>query len=314
MATAGRRRRPGTAEPPEEARGRLPRKLLALYDQHRPFRQALRRLADEHLEAVAELVAERIDLEFGPARGRAASSPAVAAYVAALEGFAERWGLARLPDGQGLDALHAWCLLTHASGGAGGLAFGVGHLVSSLPAGVDTIVRLGDFVDLWDPDEEPLTDHEIPIPDRDAGLVDSSDQPVPLGALYGWRMHQRVEGAKTRLREAAERAKGWPLTPDEAASLEAQLARIEAESAAVGHVHPDTAPEEGAHLRWAFLRLAPAGPGGQPMGVWQIALAEGADEKTVRNATDRLRRRLGIDRFPKVPRKPEHGPRSKPRR
>ena len=313
--SGAKRRRPGVAESPEEARGRLTRKLFALYDGHRPFREALRRLAGDHREALADLTAAvGIDLEFGSARNRAAASPPVAAYVAALERFAEQWGLARLPDGQGLDALHAWCLLYRANGGEGGPAFGAGHLVSSLPAGVDTVVRLGDFVDRWDPDEEPLTDHEVPIPDRDTGLIDPRGRPVPLRALYGWRMHQRVTGAKTRLRKAAERAKDRPLTPDEAASLESQLARIEAEAAEVGHVRADTASAEDTHLRWTFRRLAPEGGDGPPLGVWQIAAKEGADEKTVRNATDRLRKRLGIDRFPKAPRNDERGPRSEPSR
>ena len=88
MATAGRRRRPGTAESPEEARGRLTRKLLALYDRHRPFRDALRRLADEHRGALADLAAIGIDLAFGSARSRATSSPAVVAYVTPVDGLA----------------------------------------------------------------------------------------------------------------------------------------------------------------------------------------------------------------------------------
>ena len=52
----------------------MTRKFLALYEGYRSFWDALRRFADEHREALA-------------------------AYVVALERFAERRGPSRLPDG-----------------------------------------------------------------------------------------------------------------------------------------------------------------------------------------------------------------------
>ncbi len=314
ITTAGRRRRAGAAESPEEARGRLTRKLFALYDQHRPFRNALQRLADEHREALADLAASGIDFAFGSARIRAATSPAVTHYVDALEQFAKHWGLSCLPDNQGLNALHAWCLLSHANRDSGGIAFGAGHLVSSLVAGVDTTVWLGDFIAQWDPEEAALADQLLPVPEH--LLAEIGHHPgLRLRTVRGQRgWYVPAEGARTRIRKAASEAKGARLTPQEQGLLDQQLARIEAEFAAVRHRHPDTAPHEDTHLRWAFLRLAPVGRGRRPLGVWQIALAAGADEKTVRNATDRLRKRLGIARFPSSSRKPERGPRSKPSR
>ncbi len=101
------------------------------------------------------------------------------------------------------------------------------------------------------------------------------------------------------------------MTPQEKGELDEELERIETAFAEVGHVQPDTTPEEDTHLRWTFLRLAPIHPGSEPLGVWQIALAEETREKTIRNETVKLRKQLGIERFPKAPRKPEYGPRSK---
>ncbi len=207
IATPGRRRRSGAAESPEEAQGRLTRKLFALYDQHLPFRDALHRLADEHREAIAGLAAIGIDLAFGSARTGAADCPAVAHYVAALERFAKHWGLSCLPEDQGLDALHAWCLLSHANRNSAGTAFGVGHLVSSLVAGVDTAVRLGDFVDSWDPGAESLGDQLLPVPAH--LLVEVGHHPsLRLRTVKGRQdWYIPVEGARTRVRRPRRRRK-----------------------------------------------------------------------------------------------------------
>ncbi len=368
--SGAKRRRPGAAESPEEARGRLIRKLFAHYDGHAPFRDALRQLADQHREAVAACAPRPVLTPDGgpvlevswdtgkPMSGRpvrsipswemvradlAAAVPGVPAYVAALERFAARWGLDQLgivplpepavgppdwwptdrpfpsahrpyPDQPterpGLEALHAWCLLYLANGGDAGTPFGLGHLVSSLAARVNTTVRLGDFIAQWDPEEAPLADQLLPVPEH--LLAEIGHHPgLRLRTVRGQRgWYVPAEGARTRIRKAASEAKGARLTPQEQGLLDQQLARIEAEFAAAEHVHPDTAPEEDTHLRWVFQRLAPVGRGGRPLGVWQIALSEGADEKTIRNETDRLRKRLGVARFPSSPRKPEHGPRS----
>lgn len=271
----------------------------------------MRRLADEHREALADVAAVGLGLAFGPARTRAAASLSVTPYITALEQFAKHWGLSRLPDNQGLDALHAWCLLSHANHDSGGIAFGAGHLVSSLAAGVDITVRLGDFVDRWDPEEEPLANQLLPVPER--LLVAVRHHPsLRLRSVKGRRAwYVPAEGARTRIRKAAEEAKGRRLTPEEKGLLDEELERIETAFTTVGHVQPDTTPEEDTHLRWTFRRLVPAGGEGGPHGVWQIALAEKVRVKTVRNETDKLRKHLGIERFPQAPRKPEYGPRSK---
>ncbi len=191
------------------------------------------------------------------------------------------------------------------------MAFGVGHLVSTVAAGIDTTVRLGDFVDSWDPGAESLGDQLIPVPAH--LLVEVGHHPSlrvrTVKGQLAW--YVPVEGARTRIQKAEEHAKGRRLTRQEKVLLNEELERIETAFAEVGHVQPDTTPEEDTHLRWTFLRLAPMHLGGEPLGVWQIALAEKAREKTIRNETVKLRKHLGIERFPKAPRKPEYGPRSK---
>lgn len=349
MATAGRRRGTGTAEPPEVARGRLTRKLFAIYDQYPRFRMDLRRLADGHRAAIAACAPRETRspsgepileiswtgeplpgqpvftmLSLDQAQFQAADDPSLAAYVEALDAFAAKWGLDRLgavslsksPYGEpwsvrpGVEAVHDWCIAAHGAGPAG-LSFGFGHLISSSVAEVDTTVRLGDFVARWDPEDESLTDHGLPVPER--LRTDLSHNPAMRVLTIRRRQEWRLtgDGAKTRIKKAAEKAKGRRLTPQETTELDEQLARIEAAFASAGRVTSDTAPAEDLHLRWTFRRLAPVGRDGRPQGVWEIALDAGADEKTIRNETDKMRRRLGVDRFPTAPRKPEHGPRSK---
>jgi len=251
----------------------------------------------------------------------------LADYIAALDALVAWWGLDRLgvvplpmphapepsDERPGPEAVHAWCVLCHDRVGAA-VAFGAGHLISSLATGVDTAVRLGDFSARWDPEDESRTDRDVPVPEH--LLAEVGRHPAVRLRLVGGRLGSFVptDGARTRIRRAAEVAKSRRLTSREADQLDEQLGRIEAGFETAGRVHPDTAPAEDRHLRWTFLRLVPAGRDGRPRSPWQIAPADRAGEKTVRNETDKMRMRLGIDRFPPGARRPERAPRSKPRR
>ena len=113
------------------------------------------------------------------------------------------------PKRPGLDALHVWCVLCHVTGDGTGLAFGGGHTIRALPSGVNTTIRIGDFVDRWDPEEEPLTDHEIPMPDRDTGLIDQPRHSIRLRALYGWRMHRGSKGRRRGFRTVPQYAEAF---------------------------------------------------------------------------------------------------------
>jgi hypothetical protein len=320
-----KRRQPGAhVESPEEAQGRLTRKLFTVYNQYSPFREQLRIFSTTHASALERMEAiGRRDLSFGTAQTHAGTAPLIAQYVDSLKAIANHWGLDRLSDDQGLDALHAWCQLFWAKDGDDtGLAFGAGHTICSTDSGADTSVTVGGHTDHWRIDDEPRDDQEVLVPEdriQRIGLPPSARARIINGQT---RWVIPIEGARTRIQTAAEKTIGRRLTAAECSAIDEQLTRIEAEAAAVAYVHPDTAPREDTHLKWLFQRLAPVGNDGKPLGVWKIAQNEqlAADlsddpvtEKTIRNETDALRRQLGIKGFPKAPRKPEPTRRSKSR-
>jgi hypothetical protein len=219
-----------------------------------------------------------------------------------------------LPDDQGTNAIHAWCQWFYRFTGWGQgtdlLPFGVGHMIESIPAGIDTTIRLGDFVGAWR-DDEPLTDSKTAIDDRYTGMQTRDGTRVHLRDLHRNRMYMRIEGAHTRLQREAEKHFGRQLTEAEQISLADQLIKIEAELEAQAVETPDTSSAEDSHIWWTFRRLAPV-CNGHPCPVREIGTdASSVTENQVRNATDQIRRLLGISAFPKTPRKKESSPRSR---
>jgi hypothetical protein len=310
MDSIAKRRQPGgLAHSPEAWRGKVTRDLFAEYAKHDNFRDELRRLASDHRAALAELAPIR-GHTFAWIASLPTPSDAVASYIAAIRLIADLWGLDRIgevplsnddTDRPGLDALHAWAELAYHDPDEDGASFGFGHVVSSLAPGCDRAIRIDDLVDSWDPEEEPRSDAEEPIPSEAIRLVAPSkpETRIYLRDLYGGRAYRYFKGARSRLARVLPKGTKVQL-------LDSELNRIQAEYEALGYRFPDTR-HDGTYrkyLLWTFKRLALYRP------VSRIATEDGIPDQTtyVYRQLNIMKDVLGIRAFPLADRKDYDGP------
>jgi len=198
------------------------------------------------------------------------------AFAHDLAAFSERWGLDRLPDYQGTNAVLDWCSLRSRnrrvradwfiSGfGAGGGMPSIGEVVKCEMfqiAGPN-----GETIWVRDEERKPLI------------RVNLTDE---------WPIYNETrEAAKKRLLARC------------AETIDAELSRIRREADtmrdATGQpliTFPTTKPQRSAHLNWLYQRMAYR----RPCRV--IAKNEYVDEPTVRNPTDSIKSELGIAEIP----------------
>jgi hypothetical protein len=328
VARSDRRRRHGVMQSPEEERRDILTDFLRLYATHpaaSPFRAELQSMLHDHRQALAKIsVAYGFGQTLAYLEHQAEPSSDVVRLVSAIRDIAHRWGLSLLDarpldpsfdfpgqprDEPVVDVILRWLELQYLELASGnppddGRAFGFGLLMPSPTAGVDPTVQLGPIQDQWIADEEPRTSYEVPIPDDDI-VLPLTGRSIPRRAWFRWRMHLAFEGARERLRSLQGRA--VPLQ-----AIDAELDRIEAAYEAAGFTYRDTEPQYRRNLWWTFQRLAPVGDDNRPVPARKIANDAGTTEKYVRERLAIMQRRLGIDRFPDAPRRPEVH--SRPRR
>lgn len=281
------RRGGSAAVTPEGVRGALRRALLGHYDHDAEFTDALEQLWVEHASGLAltanwrttpplywidepsraavQAAFEYLFAEPGVASPEQAAIwtnqyESVAAYLDALSGLAQRFGLDHLGD-EGIDTLHAWCNCRHENGAHWAAAhFSHGYQKFG------PVPEVGE-VSEYDLGEQDLDGHRIRLIWRDV---------TPVIRIDG---HEVIFDPTLRRRSYAfARLRKW-LGKRHEPEIRAELDRLEADAEAAGAKAYDTRPNVARDIEWLFWHLRHRdGPG-------DVAKRAGLDEDAVPKIT-----------------------------
>jgi len=202
------------------------------------------------------------------------------AFAHDLTAFSERWGLDRLPDHQGTNAVLDWCSFRSRNHRARADWFISGFGAGGGMPSIGEVVKCEMF--------------EITGPDGETYWVrDEERKPlIRVNITDEWPIYREPrEAAKKRLLARCAEA------------IDAEQSRIRQEADALRDtngqpliIFPTTKPQRAAHLNWLYQRLAYRRP--CRIIADNETDSKYVDEPTIRNATDNMKRELGIADLP----------------
>lgn len=264
MTNVPKRRRPQIATRVDDRQQEAILRLLRCYDGDPRFAGAVAALIQRHGDAL-DWIAKQDWKDNWSAIAARATCPDLAAYQNDAMALADDWGLARFPESRGLTALHRGALdRIRYAGPVPGL--GRGLMWVGFCDAPDGAVHI-ELTDYWDPEDEPIGERTVRVPER-------------LLQLYDYRVNHKMYGAKARLLHACE------------ALIDAELDRIARDYERDGFTFEDTAHSRGDHMQWLYERLAHRRP------VRRIADDADVSEGAVRKATEHRTTTIGIDKLP----------------